>query len=687
MHRSITKLKGVGPAKAQVFAEIGIESIADLLYYFPRRYIDRTLMEDGSAIEPGKETTLIVTIVGSFLAHGKRSRLMVKCRTSSGDPVTLIWFNAVRFFQKQLQDGLTLVVSGKLEYYGGLQILHPDFEILDEKDASDLLHVGRIVPVYPSSETLKKSGMDSRGFRRLISAAFEISDLEIVETIPSALMHERGLVDRETSLRNLHYPESMKALDEARYRLKYEELYLFGVLMHRKEEKRKSFERELWPLSSGQSNDAKSLEESLPFELTGEQKKAIGEILEYFGEDHPESVLLQGDVGSGKTLVALLVALHYLENRIQVAILAPTEVLARQHFRTITNYLGMESGYRVELLTGSDTKRQKAMVVEGLSGGDVDLVVGTHSLIEESVSFRELGLVVIDEQHRFGVEQREKLRRKGKNPDMIAMTATPIPRTLCLTEFADLNLVSIKEKPAGRKPIKTMWLKEGRRAGLYKSIRNHINSGRQAYIVYPLIDESEKTDLKAATDAWQELRTVHFPDHRVELLHGKMKAVEKDRIMASFRNGLVQILVTTTVIEVGVDVQNATIMVIEHAERFGISQLHQLRGRVGRGSEESFCVLMTPDQVSEDGEKRINAIVESEDGFYLSEVDLEMRGPGELLGFKQHGVTELRLSDLVTDRDLAEITSKDAKQAMDPGEEARLFIRRHFSDGIVLFPN
>ena len=684
MLRPITSIKGVGPAKAAALGEIGVETVGDLLYRFPRRYIDRSLRE-GIELEPGMNVTVMVKVSSSYLAHGKRSRLTVQCRTPQGQGLTLVFFRGTGYFRKVFQNERNYVVSGRVEQFRGLQMAHPDFEELDDED-DELIHVGRIIPLYPSSEKLSKQALDSRGFRRLLSATLHDPKLQIHEYLPAELIRERRLCDRRFALENIHYPSDETALQLARDRIKYEELFLFQNLMFHKRLQREAIPRHAHPKPLGESPAHDRLLRSLPFTLTGEQDRAIADIVKGCQLDHSDAFLLQGDVGSGKTVTALAVALHFADAGFQTAFMAPTEILARQHYRTLMDLIGIHAEIRVDLLMGQDRKKQKEQAYDRLVRGETSIIVGTHSLIDEAVRFHDLGLVIIDEQHRFGVEQREALRTKGQNPDMIVMTATPIPRTLSLTSFADLQLVTLKEKPAGRKPIKTMLLPSERRAGVYKSISNHVGQGRQCYIVYPVIEDSEKTDLKAAEEAYEELRTTIFPDLIVALLHGKMKSADRERVMQDFREGRVQVLATTTVIEVGVDVPNATIMVIEHAERFGISQLHQLRGRVGRGSEDSFCVLITPPEITPEAGERLKAVVESEDGFYLSEVDMKIRGPGELLGLKQHGLPGFRLADLVRDGALSLEARDDVRRFPDLDEEALRMIRRQWVEGIVVFP-
>jgi ATP-dependent DNA helicase RecG len=487
-------------------------------------------------------------------------------------------------------------------------------------------------------------------------------------------------------LKQIHYPDNKESLKIARKVLKYEELYLFGCLMQKKKEERQSYPRILKPLEFGESKLFEILKKNLPFEFTSGQIEAIKRMIDGSQKDYMSAYLLQGDVGSGKTIVAFSCALHYIEKGIQVALMAPTEILARQHYNTLSTLPGLLPGVHLDLLTAGETKKNKEKILDRIRRGDSNFIIGTHSLIEDNVEFFNLGLVIIDEQHRFGVNQREMLRRKGKNPDLITMTATPIPRSLCLTIFGDLEPVYLKEKPAGRKPVKTIWLKEDQRDGLYKSIRKYVSQGRQCYIVYPVIEESEKLDLRAATEAYEELKNVIFSDFRVELIHGRMKADEREKIMQDFRNGKVHILVSTTVIEVGVDVPNATIMVIEHAERFGISQLHQLRGRVGRGTEESFCILVSNSD-SDNAKERLQAIIENQDGFELAEIDLKIRGPGEILGIKQHGLPDFRIADFIKDRKLVEIAYQDAIENRQLNEHAIKFIKKSYQEGIVLFPN
>jgi ATP-dependent DNA helicase RecG len=600
-----------------------------------------------------------------------------------------LFFHGIQYYRYALKKEKSYVVSGKLEMYKGVPtMIHPEMEAIDEEDLDNAIHSGGIIPIYSTTEALKKVGLDSRGLRKIIHNVIQKIEGEwiVPELIPENIRSKYQFPSRKEVLKQIHYPDNKESLKIARKVLKYEELYLFGCLMQKKKEERQSYPRILKPLEFGESKLFEILKKNLPFEFTSGQIEAIKRMIDGSQKDYMSAYLLQGDVGSGKTIVAFSCALHYIEKGIQVALMAPTEILARQHYNTLSTLPGLLPGVHLDLLTAGETKKNKEKILDRIRRGDSNFIIGTHSLIEDNVEFFNLGLVIIDEQHRFGVNQREMLRRKGKNPDLITMTATPIPRSLCLTIFGDLEPVYLKEKPAGRKPVKTIWLKEDQRDGLYKSIRKYVSQGRQCYIVYPVIEESEKLDLRAATEAYEELKNVIFSDFRVELIHGRMKADEREKIMQDFRNGKVHILVSTTVIEVGVDVPNATIMVIEHAERFGISQLHQLRGRVGRGTEESFCILVSNSD-SDNAKERLQAIIENQDGFELAEIDLKIRGPGEILGIKQHGLPDFRIADFIKDRKLVEIAYQDAIENRQLNEHAIKFIKKSYQEGIVLFPN
>ncbi|PKA12947.1 ATP-dependent DNA helicase RecG [Leptospira meyeri] len=683
LSQSLSSLKGIGPKRKSVLLEHGISTFFELLTYFPRRYLDRNFTKD-IILKQGDVVTLLGTIADSYIVHGKKSRLLVGFRTQNNERINLVFFRGVNFFHKIFTVDRKVVVSGKLEYFKGYQIVHPEYEFLsDQDDPEDSIHAGRIIPLYPSTEALKEEGLDSKGLRKLMFQVLEGGS--IAENLPLKLIKKRELLGRDKAFHEIHFPETMEAVQIARKRFAYEEFFYFQRLLLYKQRERQKVKRMLWPLPKSPSRE--NLEKNLPFELTEDQKIAVTTILSQTSSESPAAFLLQGDVGSGKTITALLIGLHYIDNHIQVVFLAPTEILARQHYQTIYKFMGNMPFLGIELLLGGENKKTRSEKLVRIKTGESNIIIGTHSLLQEDVIFSDLGLVVIDEQHKFGVDQRETIRSKGKNPDILAMTATPIPRTLCLTLYGDLTLVNIKTKPKGRKPIDTRWYKEDRRNGVYNSIRKYVSSGRQCYIVYPLVEESEKVDLESCTVAYENLRTNIFPDLKIGLLHGKMKSAEKELVMEKFKSGEIQILVTTTVVEVGVDVPNATILVVEHADRFGISQLHQLRGRVGRSDIESFCILMTGDFISEEGRDRLEALVTSNDGYFLAEKDLAIRGPGELLGVKQSGLPEFKIADLVTDRSLLDEAKEDASSFPldDPSELTELSTR--FSEGKFLFAN
>ena len=687
---SIEVLKGVGPKKKGALSSIGIHTLSDLLYYFPRRYLDRTI-SSSIVLKEGEIVTLLATVIDSYLAHGKKSRLIVGLRTPRNERVSLVFFKGVQYFKNIFKPDMNIAVTGKIEYFRGLQIVHPDYEIIssaDDSDDNDFTHTGRIIPLYSSTESLKSDGLDSRGFRKMIKQIIDFSllgALKIPEILPPRAIKKRKLAERKDAFSEIHFPKSDDSVNNARKRFAFEEFYFFNLLMNFKKDMRKKVKRILWPLPKSES--AEKLLQTLPFRLTHDQEECLRKIEMLYSKDVPMAVLLQGDVGSGKTVTALIAALHYIDNSVQVCLVAPTEILARQHYNTIYNLLGNTPFLGVELFLGKEKTKTRKEKNDRLRKGDITLAIGTHSLFQEEIQFKDLGLVIIDEQHKFGVEQRETLRSKGKNPDILAMTATPIPRSLCLTVYGDLNLITIKNKPAGRKPIVTKWVRQEKRIGVYNSIKKYAEQGRQCFIVYPIIEESEKLDLKSCIDAYETLRKLEFKDYSVGLLHGKMKTEEKDSAMRAFKKNEIRILVTTTVVEVGIDVPNATILVIEHADRFGISQLHQLRGRVGRGEHESFCIFITPDKVSDDAKVRLDALLSSNDGFFLAEADLKLRGPGELLGLRQSGLPDFKIADLQKDEVLAIQARDDAEEFGTLSDIAKIEMRNRFSEGRILFPN
>ncbi len=682
----VSFLKGIGPKKSASLSTIQVNTISNLLYYIPRKYLDRNFSNE-IFLKEGETVTLLVTVVDSFLAHGKKSRLVVSVKTKRGEQISLVFFKGIQFFKKIIKSNSLLVITGKLEYFRGMQIVHPEFEVLDSEE-DDLTHAGRIIPLYPSTETLKEDGLDSKGFRNLLRVILDEcsnGNLEIPEVLPEKVLLKRILMLRKEAFEEIHFPTSMDSLLKAKRRFAYEELYYFSLLMEFKKLKREKVKRILWPLP--ESITAKKILNSLPFKLTEDQINGLTQLKEQTKRDIPAAFLLQGDVGSGKTITALLFALHYIDNNIQVCLVAPTEILARQHYQTILGLLQNSPFLRIELFLGKDKEKIKKEKLDRLKSGDTLLAIGTHTLFQDDISFKDLGLVIIDEQHKFGVEQRESLRSKGKNPDILAMTATPIPRTLCLTLYGDLKMILIKNKPAGRKPILTKWVTEDKRQNVYSSIKKYISQGRQAFVVYPLIEESEKIDLESCISSYEKLKRDTFSEFSVGLLHGKMKSIEKDQVMDGFKKNEIQILVTTTVVEVGIDVPNATILVVENSDRFGISQLHQLRGRVGRSDLDSFCILMTSSKYSEDAKVRLEAMVSSGDGFYLSEVDLKLRGPGELLGIRQSGLPDFKIANIGEDLVMIEEARQDIQEGIILTDLEKTEITKRFEEGKILFSN
>ncbi len=670
-------LKGVGPRRAADLQRVGLATIEDLLYRFPTRYEDRGSFQPIAALRPGTPASVAGEVIGCGLRPTRRPgfkifEIVVRDRTGA---LRAIWFNQP-FLADVFRPHQRVILYGRLELSShGLQLQNPQYELVKaaegEEEGSDVegLHTGRIVPVYEKAGTLT-----AKVQRALVHEALAQLPSELPDPLPEAVTKRQRLVDRRRALADVHFPPEGTNLEElnsfrspAHRRLIFEEFFLFqlGVVLRRR---RASEDRKAWTLVIT-DEIRESARRVLPFKLTGDQKRALAEIVGDMKRPQPMNRLLQGDVGSGKTIVALIAALVAMENGLQVAFMAPTEILAEQHFINIRRLLE-HSRFRLAMLTGATPARKRRELQAELAGGSLHMVVGTHALIEDPVAFRALGLVVIDEQHRFGVMQRAALRSKGLHPDVLVMTATPIPRTLALTAYGDLDTSIMREMPPGRRAIKTTARPEERRDAIYDAMRLQLDEGRQAYVIYPLVEESEKIDLKAATEMADHLSQEVFPAYRVGLLHGKMKQDAKDRVMSGFAHGALDILVATTVVEVGVDVANATFMLIEHAERFGLSQLHQLRGRVGRGAHQSYCVLLFQGPLSEQSEKRLKALTETTDGFEIAERDLQLRGPGDFFGTRQSGLPTLRVGDLLRDHQLMEAARLEAVAALDDPDQA-----------------
>lgn len=675
LQSDIKYLPGIGPKRAAILYEMGIYNVYDLLNYVPRRYIDRTNIKKINEIRLNEWVTVVGKVENFGLVKnrkmsGSRFRLIISDETGY---LSLVWFKGAQYFQNAFETGEYLAVYGKVDYYNHeKQIAHPEFDRLDDEDDTDFMHTGSIIPLYPTTEALRKKWLDSRGFRRLIKPLLPVTDA-IPDPLPEPLRLKKDLMNLSESYREIHFPTNTERLQRALYRFKFDEFFYLELMMaYQKKRVRLQpdgirFEKV--------GDKTRQLIEQLPFQLTEGQKQALKEIREDMKSPYPMNRLLQGDVGSGKTVVALLAILMAVENGYQTAFMAPTEILADQHYIVLQEYLwGMD--IPVVLLKGGQKKSEREKILSDILDHRASIVVGTHALFQESVKFAQLGLIIIDEQHRFGVMQRAEIRQKaveaGFNPDVLVMTATPIPRTLAMTVYGDLDVSVIPELPAGRQPIRTAVRDESSRAKIYDFIRKEVSAGHQIYIVYPLIEQSEKLDLKAAVEAYEQLSGKVFPELRLGLLHGRMGSAEKQNIMKAFKDRQTDILVSTTVIEVGVNVPNATVMVIEHADRYGLTQLHQLRGRIGRGAEQSYCILMTDKKdLSEDALKRMTVMTETQDGFKIAEEDLNLRGPGEFFGTRQSGMPELKLAHLIYDRPILIAARQEAFAIIDQDPHLR----------------
>ena len=663
LNQPVQYLKGVGPKRSETLRRLGIHTIYDMLYYFPRDYKDRTRIQKISEAKLGGEITIQGKVLGvnSRVARNRMHILEVFVGDETGT-VAATWFNQP-FLTKKFRIGDILFLHGKVGAYKYLQLLSPEFEIISEDEVN--VKGGEIIPVYPLTESISHIY-----FRKIMRGAVNSFSDYIEEILPEKVIRRNQLVPLKSALKDIHFPKSFDCLKDAKYRLVYNELFILEIAMALrsrciKEERGISFR-------VGTNVDS-HIRKLIPFNLTGAQERVINEIKEDMRSDKPMNRLLQGDVGSGKTVVAIYAVLVAIANGYQTALMAPTEILAEQHYQTIQKYLA-NSHVRACLLTGKTNTRQRKSELQQIADGNINLVVGTHALIEEAVNFKQLGLVVVDEQHKFGVVQRLKLKEKGTCPDMLIMTATPIPRTLSLTVFGDLDISVIDEMPPGRTPIKTMLVPKDDEKEAYNFIQSEIKKGRQAFIVYPLVEESKVFDLKSATAEAKRLQNEVFPALKIGLLHGQMKPAEKEKAMSDFKERQYDVLVSTIIIEVGIDVTNATIMVVEHAERFGLSQLHQLRGRVGRGSEQSHCLLFG-DPKTPEARERLKIMTKTNDGFKIAEMDFRLRGPGEFFGTRQHGLPELKISDLLRDFSILKQVRKDAFEIV--AEDTHLASQAH----------
>lgn len=667
--RDIKFLPGVGPHRAEILEkELGIRSFRDLLYHFPYKYVDRSRIYRISEIDGTMPYIQLRGQILSFETFGEGRQRRLVAHFSDGTGVAdLVWFQGIKFVSGKYRCREEYIVFGKPTVFGGrVNIAHPD---IDSADGVTLSAMG-LRPYYNTTERMKRMNISSGAMEKLVANLFAvIGDDAVEETLSGGIISANGLMPLMEALRNVHFPRNPEVLRRAQYRLKFEELFYIQLnILRFSRERRNRFGGIVFGRVGENFNTFYS--EYLPFSLTGAQKRVVREMRRDMGSGRQMNRLLQGDVGSGKTLVALMAMLIATDNGCQACMMAPTEILASQHYETLCRFLDGMS-VRVELLTGSVKGKKRETILRNLMAGTVDILVGTHAVIEDTVGFASLGLVIIDEQHRFGVEQRARLWAKNRVlPHVLVMTATPIPRTLAMTLYGDLDVSVIDELPPGRKPVTTVHRFDSTRASMYEFVRGQLRMGRQAYIVYPLIQESEKMDIRNLEDGYATVCEV-FPEYRISRVHGKMKPAEKDEEMRRFVQGETQIMVATTVIEVGVNVPNASVMVIENAERFGLSQLHQLRGRVGRGADQSYCILMTGYKLSEETRKRIQIMVDTNDGFEIAEADLKLRGPGDIEGTQQSGVAfDLKIANLARDGQLLQYVREVAERIIDDDPQA-----------------
>jgi ATP-dependent DNA helicase RecG len=661
----IEYLKGVGPQRGDLLRkELGIHKYADLLNLFPNRYIDRTRYYKINELQNSNSEVQIVgkVIHIKTVEQGKgKSRLVATFADETGQ-MELVWFQGQKWIRESLKINVPYVIFGKVTQFGATyNMAHPEMELLDEHKASLR---SAMQPVYPSTEKLANKGISNKVINKMMQQLFVETQALFSENLPNYLLDELKLIPKNAALFNIHFPKSQDLLAKAQFRLKFEELFFIQLQLITKNLIRKHKIKGM-PFEKVGDNFTNFYTHHLPFDLTNAQKRVLKEIRNDLGSNAQMNRLLQGDVGSGKTIVALMCMLLAKDNGFQSCLMAPTEILANQHFNGISE-LAKEMNINIKLLTGSTKTSDRKIIHEALENGSLDIIIGTHALLEDKVQFHNLGLAVIDEQHRFGVEQRSKLWKKSSLPSgevggaipphVLVMTATPIPRTLAMSLYGDLDISVIDELPPGRKPIQTVHRYDSNRLQVWKFIKDEIAKGRQIYIVYPLIQESEKMDYKDLMDGYESIsRDFPLPQYSISILHGKMKPADKDEEMRRFAAGKTNIMVATTVIEVGVNIPNASVMVIESAERFGLSQLHQLRGRVGRGAEQSYCILMTSHKLSNDTKIRMETMVRTNDGFEISEVDLKLRGPGDIMGKQQSGVLNLQIADLVKDKDILQL--------------------------------
>jgi len=673
----IQYIKGVGPKRANALESLNIFTIKDLLYYFPRKYVDRTSLSTIGSIKEGEEVNLVGRVKSVSLKRMKKGNFVTSTVADHTGSVRLMWFNAADYIHQSLKVGDLITIHGKVATYkGSPQIVHPEYDKLNANEIS--LTTGFIIPVYPLTEDLKKSGLDNRNLRKIIYLALESID-NIDDHFNQELRKEFEIEDLNTSLRNIHYPKDFNSLDNSIHRLKYDEHFFLQLLLALRKNKIKENKCDSIKFKTTTYN---KILNNLPFDLTGSQKLTLREIVDDFLSENPMNRMIQGDVGCGKTIVSVLASAIVVDNNYQVAIMAPTDLLSKQLYKNFKSHFD-QSNIECSLLVGSLKTNEKKKILQNIKSGKSNIVIGTHALFQKDVVFNNLGFVVIDEQHRFGVNQREKLLSKSKNPNLMAMTATPIPRTLAITYNGDMDLSIIDELPKNRPEIHTSYIAKDNLSTAYNFIREKVDDGGQTIIVYPLINESDKQDLSAAVESYEYLRDNIFPDLKVGLMHGKLENELKNDEMKKFMNGEINILVSTTVVEVGIDNPNVNVILINNTERFGLSQIHQLRGRVGRGVLTSYCLLCS-DSESPKTKERLQIIVNSRNGFDIADEDLKLRGPGEFFGEKQSGFIKFRIADLTTDGPIIrnarmnafEIIKNDANLT----QEKHLIIKEKFDE-------
>ena len=660
----IDYLKGVGPNRADLLRkELGIHTYQDLINLFPNRYLDRTQYYKINQLQRNNtDVQIIGKITGFKEMPQKRGKLLVATFQDETGSMDLVWFRSHKWIRDSIKLNTPYVIFGKTNWFNGVfNMPHPDMELLEDHEKSLR---SAMQPIYPSTEKLSNKGLTNRVINTIMQQLFLETKGQFVETLSKSTISELKLLSKSEALFNIHFPKNQELLAKAQFRLKFEELFYIQLQLFIKNMIHKS-KIKGFPFTTVGHYFNTFFNEHLPFELTNAQKRVIKEIRADLGSNAQMNRLLQGDVGSGKTIVALMAVLIALDNDFQACIMAPTEILSVQHYNGLNEYCN-NLNISIKILTGSSKTLERREIHESLENGELQLLIGTHALLEDSVKFKNLGLAIIDEQHRFGVEQRSKLWKKNMYPPhILVMTATPIPRTLAMSVYGDLDISIIDELPPGRKSIKTVHRYDKNRLKVFQFIKDEIKKGRQVYIVYPLIQESETMDYKDLMDGYASIeRDFPKPDYQVSIVHGKMKAADKDYEMQRFIKGETQIMVATTVIEVGVDVPNASVMVIESAERFGLSQLHQLRGRVGRGAEQSYCILMTSHKLSNDSKIRLETMTRTNDGFEIAEVDLRLRGPGDIMGKQQSGVLNLKIADVIKDKDILQTARYYAKKIL-----------------------